>query len=185
MSSRGTCKAFNNHINETHTAQELTIFWCIVAVNGGAFIISTIQSYRCRNLPSQYNETFYVWITSLIISESLFFSIPVLHLVNEDPSATMVSQSFITTVFALAVLIPMFFPTMLSLRSGFEDDDARQLVRSVSRRPGMPRQHSSSLRASVMKVTNFAMDVALKREPAPSTNTSIHTGTSGARRGSV
>jgi hypothetical protein len=122
IESRGTCLA---SIQQGSTE---TIFLSLLGlVNLSALLVSIYQSYRNRNLPSEFNEAFYLLMTNLAILEGMVVGAPILFLAEKDPASSMLIRSLLVCIICLAVLLPMFLPKFTKT----EDEKAK---RSVSTR---------------------------------------------------
>ncbi len=89
---------------------EMIFLFSLGAVNVAALLFSNYQSYRARSLPSEFNETFYLAMTNLIILERLFLGSPILFIVGDDQTSFMLIRSLLVSIICLAVLVPMFVP---------------------------------------------------------------------------
>jgi gamma-aminobutyric acid type B receptor len=106
VESRGTCV----HAVNNRESAETTFLYLLAAVNVTALLFSNYQSYRARNLPNEFNETFYLAMTNLIILEGLVIGVPILFVVGDDPAAFMLIRSLLVSIICLAMLVPMFLP---------------------------------------------------------------------------
>ena len=92
VESRGTCiVAVNNHA-------EMTFLFSLGAINVAALLFSNYQSYRARSLLNEFNETFYLAMTNLIIVEGLVLGAPILFIVGDDLTSFMLIQSLLVIV---------------------------------------------------------------------------------------
>jgi hypothetical protein len=98
-------------------ALEDTSSWvCMVVtllINGAALIIANYQSYLARNLPSRWNESFYVGLTNFIMLETAIISIPVFVLVQREPDSFLLCSCLCIFVIIMAVMLPAFLPKIL------------------------------------------------------------------------
>jgi hypothetical protein len=106
VESRGTCLLPVNNREST----EMTFLCLLIAVNVSALFLSNYQSYRARKLPSEFNETFYLAMTNLVILEGMVLGAPILFIVGDDPASFMLIRSLLVSIICLAVLVPMFVP---------------------------------------------------------------------------
>jgi hypothetical protein len=93
-----------------HESAETTFLCLLGTVNVTALLFSNYQNYHARSLPNEFNETFYLAMTNLIILEGLVIGAPILFVVGDDPAAFMLIRSLLVTIICLAVLVPMFLP---------------------------------------------------------------------------
>jgi hypothetical protein len=106
VESRGTCLLPVNNREST----EMTFLCLLIAVNVTALFLSNYQSYRARKLPSEFNETFYLAMTNLVILEGMVLGAPILFIVGDDPASFTLIRSLLVSIICLAVLVPMFVP---------------------------------------------------------------------------
>jgi hypothetical protein len=92
----------------------LTCLILMIAVNVVASLLLNIESYRARQLPSQFNESSYIAITSLILLEASVISIPILVVVSGQRSALVLVRSVFNFILCLGVLLPIFLPKFTS-----------------------------------------------------------------------
>jgi type II secretory pathway pseudopilin PulG len=85
----------------------------ILLVNIVAIVFLLYQSYHARNLPTEFNEGFFVTLTTFSLLESLLLAGPLLFLVYDNPSADFMIKSIIVTISCLAILLPLFIPKYL------------------------------------------------------------------------
>jgi gamma-aminobutyric acid type B receptor len=135
IASKGTCTLAVSNREST----EMTFLCLLVAVNVTALFLSNYQSYRARKLPSEFNETFYLAITNLVILEGMVLGAPILFIVEDDPASFIVIRSLLVSIICLAVLVPMFVPKFNGAMGGKK---AKRYVanasfkdRSVSQQP--------------------------------------------------
>jgi succinate dehydrogenase hydrophobic anchor subunit len=123
VKSRGTCY---NAVKNRESA-EIIFLVLLGAVNVAALLFSNYQSYRARMLPSEFNETFYLAMTNLIILEGLVIGAPILFVVGDDPTSYMLIRSLLVSIICFAVLVPMFVPKFTQAK----DNKARRSVASA------------------------------------------------------
>ena len=85
----------------------------ILFVNVVAIVFLLYQSYQARNLPTEFNESLYVCVTTVSLLEALLLAGPLLLLVYDSPSADFMIKSILVTIAGLAILLPMFIPKYL------------------------------------------------------------------------
>jgi len=87
-------------------------------VNVSALILANIESYRTRNIKTEYNESKYVEIAMIWIAQVAFIGIPLLFLVQDNPSAKLFVTSCIIIIVSLSVLVLIFIPKIIFWKSG-------------------------------------------------------------------
>lgn len=90
----------------------MTMASILVGINVLALLLTNYQCYRARCLPTEYNETFYIWIANVVIFEAIVLGIPVIFIVQSNPASHMIVRSLVDTVFCLGILIPIFLPKL-------------------------------------------------------------------------
>jgi hypothetical protein len=100
----------------------------LTAVNVTALFLSNYQSYRARKLPSEFNETFYLAITNLVIFEKMALGVPILFVVGDDPASFMLIRSLLVSIICFAVPVPMFVPKF----NGAKDKGSKRHVAYAS-----------------------------------------------------
>ncbi|CAB9517081.1 Gamma-aminobutyric acid (GABA) B receptor [Seminavis robusta] len=105
--SRGTCYTFQEN------KAGIVFGSLLVLVNLLAFLMAGYQSFKSRNLPTVFNESFYMTVTICIIVEAILIGLPIMVVVQANTIAFMVIGSWLVTVAALAVLIPLFWPKIV------------------------------------------------------------------------
>lgn len=86
-------------------------------VNIVPIVLSLYQSYMCRNLPSEFNESRYVAISMASLLETCAIGLPIV-LVAVDPTAVFLTRAVALCMACLAILLPMFVPKFVSKRRG-------------------------------------------------------------------
>lgn len=106
LESKGSCVSVNNRS---------TIFLVLlILINFASFLLSGIQSYGARELPSSFNESFYIAVSNFIILEAFLVGVPLLYVLNlNNTGAFMAVDCWVVATVALAVLLPMFIPKLV------------------------------------------------------------------------
>lgn len=104
--SYGTCASDNGTL-----ATLFGIFLCIVNVI--PIVLANYQSYRSRELPSEFNESRYLTISMVSLLEAFAIGLPLV-LVAVDPTAVFLTRAVILCVSCLAILLPMFVPKCIN-----------------------------------------------------------------------
>jgi hypothetical protein len=90
-------------------------FGLLTVVNVVPIFLSIYQSYRCRNLPSEFNESRYLAISMASLLETFVMGLPIL-LVTVLPTGIFLSRAVLIFATCLAILLPMFLPKWLNLQ---------------------------------------------------------------------
>jgi hypothetical protein len=109
VESYGTCSMYSGE-GTTEKAIQKTSLACILLVNIFALVVANYQCYKARNLPTDYNESFYIALANAAMLEAVLLGGPMLLLVNDDPVANFLVRSILATIMCLAILLPIFIP---------------------------------------------------------------------------
>jgi hypothetical protein len=131
---------------DNRESAEMIFLFSLGAVNVAALLFSNYQSNRARSLPSEFNETFYLAMTNLIILEGLVLGAPILFVVGDDPPSFMLIRSLLVSTICLAVLGPIFVPKFTQAK----DEKARRHVTNAS------SQADSNVAQLTSRSSNFA-----------------------------
>ena len=132
VESYGTCYGGRDDALQ-YVFAALILFINVVAI---AFLL--YQSYQARNLPTEFNESLYVSVTTVSLLEALLLAGPLLVLVYDSPSADFMIKSVLVTIAGLAILLPMFIPKYL-----------QRNIRGMRK----PSQEGRSRRSSVARIS--------------------------------
>jgi len=117
----------------------------ILLVNIAAMVLSLYQSYRARNLPTDFNESYYVSVSTFSLLESLILGGPLLLLVHDNPSADFLIKTVLVTIVCSTILLCMFVPKYLqrNLREMRTDQSHGQKRRRAAARITTINRHSA------------------------------------------
>jgi hypothetical protein len=82
----------------------------IATVNILGLIFTNYQGYKTRNLPTSFDESFYVAVTNAALLESMILGFPVLYLVDDSPPSFFLVKAILISVVCLSILMPLFVP---------------------------------------------------------------------------
>jgi hypothetical protein len=85
----------------------------ILLINIAALVVALYQSYRARNLPTDFNESYYVSVATFSLLESLMLGGPLLVLVHDNPTADFLIKSILIFIICSTILSFMFIPKYL------------------------------------------------------------------------
>jgi hypothetical protein len=114
--------------DETALGSTVCLF-LLMGVTAAALALLNVESYRARNLPSEFNETSLIALTNLILLEAVLISIPLLVGTDDSRSAWVAVRGLLNFVICMGVLLPAF-ATKFSSKEGVPDR------RRVHVRPG-------------------------------------------------
>lgn len=99
--------------DETALGSEVCLY-LLMGVCAGALVLLNIESYRARNLPSEFNETIHIAMTNLILLEALIIAIPLLLASAEQRVAWITVRGLLNFTICMGVLLPAFVPKFAS-----------------------------------------------------------------------
>jgi ABC-type branched-subunit amino acid transport system substrate-binding protein len=104
----------------------------LLLVNFAALVIATYQSYRGRNLPTEFSESSQLAMSMASLLESLLLGAPILFVVKDDPTASFAVSSSLLSIACLCILLPVFVPK-------FQNRNIVNITASVRPRASNPR----------------------------------------------
>lgn len=110
VESYGTCTSGDG---KTQNAIETTAIVGIIMVNLVALLVANYQCYKARNLPTDFNESFYITLSNASMLEALVLGGPILLVVKEDPASNFLVRAILVTIVCFTVLLPVFVPKYL------------------------------------------------------------------------
>lgn len=111
----------------------------IIVVNLGALLLANFQAYQARDIQTEYQESRYVAISMASILQAWCMGIPIMIVVKEAPQAKFFVEAGIIFVTCTAVLLLIFTPKLLAVRSDRrkeEEERRRNRLRDVNARAG-------------------------------------------------
>mmetsp|Transcript_46585 Transcript_46585/g.141108 ORF Transcript_46585/g.141108 Transcript_46585/m.141108 type:complete len:1062 (-) Transcript_46585:222-3407(-) len=111
----------------------------IIVVNLGALLLANFQAYKARDIQTEYQESRYVAISMASILQAWCMGIPIMIVVKEAPQAKFFVEAGIIFVTCTAVLLLIFTPKLLAVRSDRrkeEEERRRNRLRDVNARAG-------------------------------------------------
>lgn len=90
----------------------LIIISLVTVVNGIALIMANVQAYRARRISTEYGESRYIAMAMVSILQVVVVGIPVLFLVDENPTARYFIQCSTAFVICMSILLWMYVPKM-------------------------------------------------------------------------
>jgi len=161
----------------SHTSDEEWIFITLLStINFAALVLSTVESYRARNLPSRFNESFYIAVSNLILLESFVIGLPTLFVTSNDPTMFILIRGLLETAICFGVLLPIFL-TKFGKR---EETPSRRFVASAAA-PSGPSVATSSIVRSRSFFVNRLSRSPLSLTRAATDRRCLHSGTAALR----
>lgn len=118
MSSYGTC-----------TADQTSVTWKVMLglltiVNGAALILANVEAYKARHITTEYGESKHIGMIMGSILQVILVGIPLLFLVNDNPTASYFIRSSIVFVICISILVLIFVP---KIQTWLKKKDARKM----------------------------------------------------------
>lgn len=107
VESYGTCYGGQNDVSQ------YVFIALILLVNCTALLCSLYQSYKARNLPTDFNESYYVSVSTFSLLETMILGGPLLVLVRDNPPADFLIKAVLVTIVCSTILLFMFVPKYL------------------------------------------------------------------------
>ena len=96
--SFGSCKGDSNEF-----------FLLSGAFNFAMVLVANYQSYRGRNVPSDFNESIFVALSMASLLECFLIGAPILWLVSSDPTSDFVVRAVLVAFVCAAIVVPIYF----------------------------------------------------------------------------
>mmetsp|Transcript_20749 Transcript_20749/g.42350 ORF Transcript_20749/g.42350 Transcript_20749/m.42350 type:complete len:329 (-) Transcript_20749:2112-3098(-) len=158
VSSIGTCAS----------DKAAPFLWTLVVINGTAVILALWQAYQARNITTEFSESKYIAIALVFIFQSLFIGVPILVIVNGQPTPELFVLSAIVFIIVVAMLLLIFLPKILIMRKGEEGLPSNYNPRGSTwmRATTVGRRGGASIRES--SIHNFSQTQSILRSMGPS-----------------
>lgn len=98
-------------------ADALPFVVVILVLNVGLLLLANWWAYQSRNIETEYHESRYIGISMASVLQAWCMGVPILIVVWDNPSAKFFVEAGIVFVTALAVLLLIFVPKVLAIRS--------------------------------------------------------------------
>ncbi|CAB9508681.1 Gamma-aminobutyric acid (GABA) B receptor [Seminavis robusta] len=85
----------------------------LILTNLVALLMTTYHTYRARNLPMEFSETLYLFMSLISVCETILLGVPIIFVVFGNPSAYYLIASIVLSIGCLAIIVPMFLPKYL------------------------------------------------------------------------
>jgi len=100
----------------------------IVLIDFSALALACLQAYRARNVSTEYSESKYIGVAVLSWLQVMLVGMPLIFLVNENPTASYFLKVVIIFIISMSTLVFMFVPKMIYLKK--KKDNGGQSIRS-------------------------------------------------------
>jgi len=129
LQSYGTCTADGNSPVWKVCISLLAI------LNGLALFLANFQAYQARNLATEYGESKYIGMAMLCILQVVLIGIPLLFLVNSNPSASYFIRVTIIFVICFSILSLIYVPKIYHFYR--KDGKKKSMTASMARNGGL------------------------------------------------
>lgn len=139
IESYGTCYGGRNDV------AQYVFMALIILINVAAILLSLYQSYQARNLPTDFNESYYIAVSTFSLLESMILGGPLLVLVRDNPSADFLIKSVLVTIVCATILLFTFIPKYLqrNIRQAMRRTGGTQRRKAAARIAGGMNRHST------------------------------------------
>ena len=86
-----------------------TFWWGLGGFNFIMVLFANYQSYVGRNMPSEFNESYYVALAMASLMECFLIGAPIFGIVAGNPSAEFILEAVLIAFSCFSILLPMFF----------------------------------------------------------------------------
>ena len=104
VESYGTCFGPTGGSPATRNAFLVTLG----ILNFSAVVLANYQCYLSRNVPSDFNESYYIGLSMMSILEGFLLGVPIIFLTIGIPTAQFVMFAVLIFLLCLAILLPTF-----------------------------------------------------------------------------
>jgi Receptor family ligand binding region/7 transmembrane sweet-taste receptor of 3 GCPR len=132
---------------------QISVIAALVVVNFTALLFANYQCYLARDIPSDFNESYYIAVANAGILEAMMLGGPILLMVRDSPSANFLVKSLLIVICCCTILFPIFVPKAHKLQ-----------VRNMRRRHAMSDRRLNVGRESGL---SFTPAVELSRASSP------------------
>jgi len=92
-----------------HCRGDSPVWWVILVVfNFLMVLFANYQSYVARNIPTDFNETFYVALSMASLLECFLIGAPIIFVASGDPSAAFVLKAVVVAFGCGCILVPIY-----------------------------------------------------------------------------
>lgn len=94
-----------------------TVIAFVAAVNGIALVLANVAAFRARRIATEYSESRYIGMIMLSILQIVMVGVPILFLVEGNPTARYFTMSTIVFILCMSILLWMFVPKIIAWRA--------------------------------------------------------------------
>jgi len=108
VESYGTCGLTVSHDNNAYY-----FLIPIGLINFVGVLFAAYQTYKARNVSTEFSETVYLSISMISLMETALLGGPILLVVKDNPTANFFVLATLVSIACLSILLPMFVPKYL------------------------------------------------------------------------
>jgi len=162
FNTRGKCKS------EGVVSTIMLTLICLVDLS--AVLLANVEAYRSRNVSIEFSESRYIAFCMASILQISIVGLPLLLVVQDNPTAKYFLETCIITIFCFSILLLIFIPKVLalhriqndkSIRTRCSNSSSTPSTRGVSR--GSLGLKASFLKASVLKASSNNQDQSIRK----------------------
>jgi hypothetical protein len=139
VESYGSCSSGNATI-------EWIMIACIIVINLTALVVANYQCYKARNLPTDFNESFYIAISNASMLEAFFLGGPIMLVVHDNPNSLFVVACLLVAITCFCILLPIFVPKYLQRNIRVKRRAAGVRSKIIVSKPSFGLERSNALR---------------------------------------
>merc|ERR1719410_2197297 len=117
-------------------------------INFAAILLANVEAYRGRNISTEFSESRYIAFSMASILQILIVGIPLLALVQDNPSAKYFLETCIISIFCFSILFLIFIPKIIALRKAETTNHNKS--ENETRSSSINRTNRISMRSSIM-----------------------------------
>ena len=144
LESIGRC---NFHIESTPSKILMSI---LVAVNCLALVMANIEAFKARRVATEYGESSYIGLAMGSMLQALMVALPLIILVENNPSAEFFISATFVFIVAMAILLLIFVPKIIAWRQKEQRGTRRGAVSGLAFRVTVARPGVSDKQTCTM-----------------------------------
>jgi hypothetical protein len=107
---RGTC--YQSDPTRPMFEAKIAFASVLVAINVVTLILTNYQFWLARRLPSDFNETYYMGITNVVLFECAFVGVPILVAFRDNNTIFVLVRCAVASLSCMGILLPQFLPKL-------------------------------------------------------------------------
>ena len=82
----------------------------IYLINVAAILLANYQAYQTKDLPTEFSESGYIFLSIFALVETCFIGAPLLFIVDDNPTSMYLIRAILVTLWCCSILGPSFVP---------------------------------------------------------------------------